>query len=265
MLSLTVIGWIIAVLYAVAFGLSLLRLAMDRPRYGAIGLRVAVLASLIQAAAIAAHLWWRPAAALASFQEELQIAAFVLAVVFIGLCFSKRFYASGPFFLPFILLFCLISLTVPDYHFKNLFVHRGSGYLSLHLTSLFLTLAAFVVGLVTSILFLVEEGSIKHKRLSGIGLRLPPLAVIDDIHYRSLFVGFLLFSFTILTGAGYAKVTTGHYLTGGIKQFLSLLCWFFFAVLLNFRVQKGWQGHKGIVLSLIGFAGMTLLFIVGLS
>lgn len=265
MTLLSGLGILVALLYGIAFVFSLVRIIVGNKIAGAIGLRLAVVAAMVQGGVLALHFYTLPTQTLRSFQEEFQLAAWVIALTYIFLCFVKKFYAASPFFLPIILVFSIISLVRPDAQLATVFEHRGSGYLAIHLMVIFLTLAAFSVGLVTSLLFLLEESRIKSKNLNAYTLKLPPLAVIDDIHYKALFAGFVFFSLTIITGAGYAKITTGHYLTGDIKQFLSLLCWFFFAALLNFRVRKGWQGHKGITLSLIGFAGMGILFIVGLA
>ena len=122
----------------------------------------------------------------------------------------------------------------------------------------------FSIGLVAAIMFLLSERQIKHKNFEGIVARFPSLAILDNIHYKSLYVGFLLFSLAIITGAGYSKLTSGTYLTNDPKQWISLLCWFFFALLLNFRVRQGLQGRKGVMLSMVGFVGMTFLFFVGI-
>jgi len=180
------------------------------------------------------------------------------------LCFTKRFYGSGPFFIALIDIFCILSLTLENPYSLAATV-RGSGYLSLHLVCIFLSLTVFSLALITAIMFLLTEWQIKSKKFAGIVAKFPPLAVLDDIHYKALYVGFVLFTLAIITGAGYSKVTLGQYISNDPKQILSLTSWLFFAILLNFRIKRGWQGHKGILLSFIGFTSMILLFIVGLK
>jgi ABC-type uncharacterized transport system permease subunit len=251
-------------LYLFATLFYLLRLIFGKPVFSALALRVTMVGALAQLGVLVFHFIQMPKPWMLTYLEYLQLSALVLAVLFIVLCFTKRFYGSGPFFIAFIDLFCIYSLTLENPFLENL-PRAGSGYLSIHLICIFLSLSVFSIGLVVALMFLLSERQLKHKQFDGIVSRFPSLAVLDSIHYKSLYVGFVLFTFAIITGAGYSKMMTGHYLANDSKQFVSIACWIFFAVLLNFRVRQGWQGHKGVLLSLVGFVGMVFLFILGLQ
>lgn len=255
----------LAILFVYLFATSfyLLRLVFGSPKLAAIGLRVTLVGALLQMAVLGIHFVLATRPFVPTYLDYFQISALLLAIVFVALCFARRFYGSGPFFITLITVFCILSLTLKS-PYSLLAAQRGAGYLSLHLVAIFLSLSVFSLALVTAIMFLMSEWQIKNKKFAGIVEGFPPLAVLDGVHYRALFIGFILFTLAILTGAGYAKMTTGHYVSGDSKQVLSLVNWIFFAILLNFRVKNGWQGHKGIVLSLIGFVGLVLLFFVGL-
>lgn len=254
----------VLVLYLVATLFYLLRLILGRAIFSVLGLRVTIVAAVLQGIVLVLHGLHSDRPFFSSYLDYYQTSSLVLALFFIVLCFTKRFYAAGPLFIALIDVFCILSLayghpdilTVPE---------RGQGYLIFHLSSIFLSLSVFAIGLISAILFLIAERQIKVKEFRGWVAKLPPLASLEDVHDKALYVGFLLFTFAILTGAGFSKVTTGHYLAENFKQMLSFALWIFFAVLLNFRVRQGWQGHKGIILSLTGFLGLVLLFFVGLK
>jgi len=250
--------------YLIATVLYLLRLITNYEKLSAIALRVTMAAAVVHLIVLARHFLLMSYPFAPTFLEYFQVSALLLAVVFIGLCFFKKFYGSGPFFITLIDLFCIFSLTQVSYSL-GLPAVKGYGYLFIHLSSIFLSMTVFSLSLVTAIMFLLSEWQIKNKSFHGIVRRFPSLAVLDDVHYKSLYAGFILFSVAILTGAGFSKIHTGHYVNNDIKQIMSIMSWFFFAMILNFRVRQGWQGHKGIVLSVSGFIGMVLLFIVGFS
>lgn len=250
-------------LYLIATAFYLVRLVVQKPILSVVGLRVTLLAALAQVVGLVWHFFSTPNQAFTSYFDYYQVSAVVLALIFIGLCFTRRFYASGPLFVTLIAVLCILSLTHENpYSFTTSL--PGYGYLFFHLSAIFLSLALFSVAFVSALLFLISERQIKTKRFEGFMSKLPSLTVLEDVHNRAVFVAFLVFTFAILTGAGYSKINAGHYITGDLKQILSGVIWLFFALLLNFRHRQGWQGHRGIVLSMFGFSGMAVLFWVGL-
>lgn len=255
---------LILIVYLLAMLFYLLRLVIGEKLLGAIALRMTILGSLIQTATLAVHFLSARETWFVSWLEYFQIAALLLAIIFIALCFSRKFYAAGPLFITPIVVFCLLSLI-----YENPYtIDRpgpGHGYLLFHVTTTFMSLALFLVSLISAVLFLISEHQLKTKRFTGWLAKLPPLGVIEEIHDKALMVGFTIFTFSIITGAGFAKVTTGHYVSANPKQILSVLCWIFFAVYLNLRDRLGLMGHRGMLLSLAGYFGVLVLFFVGLA
>jgi ABC-type uncharacterized transport system permease subunit len=254
----------ILLLYLLATLFYLLRLVIGQKILGAIGLRLTVVAAVVQTGVLVAHFLAAREVWFTTWLEYFQIASLLLAVIFILLCFVKKFYAAGPLFITPIVVFCILSL-VYDNPYAIARSGPGHGYLMFHLTTTFLSLALFCVGMISAVLFLISEHQIKVKKFNGWLAKLPPLGIIEDIHDKALLVGFTIFTFTIITGAGFAKVTTGHYLSANPKQVLSIACWIFFAVILNLRDRLGLMGHRGMSLSLAGYVGIVCLFFVGLS
>lgn len=253
----------VLVLYLIATLFYLLRLITAKTTLSAIGLRMVLLAMLMQAIVLFIHYVMSPHPLRFTYLEYFQLSALFLAIVFSLLCFTKKYYGSGPFFIILIDVFCIFSLTLEN-RYSVASSMPGYGYLLIHLICIFLSLSVFSLGLVTAIMFLLSERQIKLKRFEGIVAKFPSLAILDETHYRALYAGFVLFTFVIITGAGYSKIKTGHYLGSDLKQIVSILSWLFFAVILNFRVRQGWLGHKGILLSFVGLISMMFLFIVGL-
>ncbi len=247
-------GYLLATLF------YLLRLITGHKKFAAIGLRVTTLAAMMQVVVLTRHVLTLPPI---TYHEYYQLTALILAVVFVILCFTKRFYGSGPIFIVFIDLFYLLSLW--NHQIIMPLSPRGASYLLVHLITIFMSLSVFTLTLVTALMFLLSEYQIKNKRFEGIITKFPSLSSLDEINYKSLYAGFVLFTLTIITGAGYSKVNVGHYLSGDVKQVLSVVVWVMFALFMNLRARQGWQGHRGIVLSLVGLGTMAILFAVGLK
>lgn len=250
--------------YLLVTALYLLRMVWAKPVIAAIALRLCLLTVFVQTLVLLGHFFTQSTPAFSSYFDYYQLSSCLLAWIFVGLCFAKRFYAAGPLFVALIDVFCILSLTHQNPYSFTMTL-PGSGFLFFHLSSIFLSLTFFVVGLVSAILFLVSNYQIKHKRFDGWMSKLPSLHELEDVHYKAIGFGFMLFTLSILMGAGYAKINTGYYITSDLKQILSYVTWIFFAVVLNLRVKLGWQGHKGILLSLVGFVGLLSLAWVGLK
>jgi ABC-type uncharacterized transport system permease subunit len=251
-------------LYLVATLFYLLRLVTHKLVLSAVAFRILIAACLVQAATLGLHFYQHPGPYFINALEQFQVASFILALGFINLCLFKKFFTAGPFVIVLIDIFCVLSLVLEN-PYSIATTQPGSAYLFLHLASVFLSLPVFSVGLVSAVMYLISERALKQKHVSGLVERFPPLEVLDQIHYRAIFSGFLLFTFAMIAGTGYAKITTGHYLKSDLKQLASVISWMIFAIALNFRVEQGLEGHKGILISIFGVLGLALSFFLGLA
>lgn len=252
-------------LYLVATALYLMRLVLGRPILSALALRVCVVAAITQFGVLVGHFATMEGPLFASYLDFYQVSALVLALTFIFLAFTKRFYAAGPLFVTVIDVLCFLSLTHDSpYAYKGIQI-AGSDYLALHLILISLSLAIFAIGLISAVMFLIAEYQIKKKTFSGWMAKLPSLEVLEGVHHKALLVGFGLFTLAILAGAGFSKMATGQYIFADPKVYMSYCLWGFFALLLNLRSIRGWQGRRGVMLSLVGFCGLGFLFWVGLA
>jgi ABC-type transport system involved in cytochrome c biogenesis permease subunit len=257
------IFWASFIIYITSALFFLLRFVFNNNKLSALGLRTALFGFLVQSTGLGLRYFSEAWPWLATYLDYYQLAAWTLALGFLLLGFTKKFFATGALFVPLIVLFSGLSLlySAPIGGFMG----KGHGYLIFHLTTIFLSLALFSICFVTALLYLISDKQIRSKKISSWSLRLPSLATTEAIHSRSLVMGYILLTLSIITGAGYAKMLTGNYLSNDPKQWTALGLWLFFAVLINFRSQKGWQGHRGILLSLIGLVGLFFLMGMGLS
>lgn len=112
---------------------------------------------------------------------------------------------------------------------------------------------SFLVG---SLLYLVVR-LILRKRLSFAiqpFVRNVNLDLVDEIGYRSVLVGFPVFTLGALIFAMiWAQYAWTRFWGWDPKEVWALITWLFYAAFLHLRLSKGWHGEKSAWLAVIGF------------
>ncbi len=103
-----------------------------------------------------------------------------------------------------------------------------------------------------------------------IGALLKPLTkninldLVDEISYRSVLIGFPIFTLGALIFAMiWAQIAWTRFWGWDPKEVWALITWLFYAAFLHLRLSKGWHGEKSAWLAVIGFAIMifNLIFV----
>ena len=88
-------------------------------------------------------------------------------------------------------------------------------------------------------------------------------ALVDEIVYRSVAIGFPLFTLGGLIFASiWAQVAWDRFWGWDPKEVWALITWFFYAAFLHLRLSRGWHGEKSAWLAVIGFAIIMFNIIV---
>lgn len=166
----------------------------------------------------------------------------------------------GALILPIVLAFYLLArFSGEDFHLAATLVRTP--WASVHLAFSFLAFALFAFSFVLGFLFLIEEFQLKYKVLPKVFLRFPSLDVLEHVHARGLFLGFLLLSLGILSGAFWAKEVRGVYFFEDARQLGAILAWILYGLFLQSRHWAGLRGRQGILLSLLGFVAILFTFL----
>jgi ABC-type transport system involved in cytochrome c biogenesis permease subunit len=126
--------------------------------------------------------------------------------------------------------------------------------LSVHVATAIVAYGSFTIAFAAALLFLAQPESGRWG--------LPKPAVLDEIGYRAIVIGFPFLTLTIVLGAVWADVAWGRYWGWDPKETASLVTWFIYGAYLHARVMRGWRGRKAAILLIIGF-GATLLTYFG--
>jgi cytochrome c-type biogenesis protein CcsB len=86
--------------------------------------------------------------------------------------------------------------------------------------------------------------------------------MLDDITYKSIIVGFPLFTVgSLLMGAIWADQAWGTYWSWDPKETWSLIVFFVYAFYLHARLMRGWKGTKIAIVSIVGFISTLFLYL----
>jgi ABC-type transport system involved in cytochrome c biogenesis permease subunit len=72
--------------------------------------------------------------------------------------------------------------------------------------------------------------------------------------YRSLLLGYVLFSMAVIFGGIWAYLAWGTYWLWTPKELWTTIVWIFYSLYLHARLVRGWTGPKVVWMGIIGFA-----------
>ncbi|MGE8034417.1 c-type cytochrome biogenesis protein CcsB [Lysinibacillus sp. NPDC093692] len=121
--------------------------------------------------------------------------------------------------------------------------------------------------LVGSIIYLLIR-LIARRRISAIFqpfVKRVNLQLVDEIGYRSVIIGFPVFTLGALIFAMiWAQLAWSRFWGWDPKEVWALITWLFYAAFLHLRLSKGWEGEKSAWLALIGF-GIILFNLIAVN
>ena len=124
--------------------------------------------------------------------------------------------------------------------------------LTIHVAVAIVAYGAFSISFAAAVLYLTqpEEGRPGW----------PKPALMDEIGYRAVIIGFPLLTMTVVLGAVWAEIAWGSYWSWDPKETASLLTWLIYGAYLHARVARGWVGRRAAWLLVVGFASVLLTF-----
>ncbi len=133
-----------------------------------------------------------------------------------------------------------------------------SNWLGFHVSTAIIAYGAFGVSFVLSIIFLLRDRMTQNGFLDQ---HIPDKDKLDIISYRSISLGLLFLTFTIITGAIWAERAWGSYWSWDPKETWSLVTWIIYAIYLHLRIRRGTEGRAAAIFAVIGFICVLFTYI----
>jgi cytochrome c-type biogenesis protein CcsB len=181
---------------------------------------------------------------------------FAWSIVGLYLLF-ERFYRSralGAFIVPLGFLCTGVAVLALSPEIRPLMPALQSSWLVYHVITCFLGYAAFAISFGVSLVYLF-----KKKKPTANSL-MPPHKMLEDINYKAIIVGFLLFTVGIITGAIWANYAWGTYWSWDPKETWSLITWIVYAILLHARYTGRLAGQRMAHVSVVGFVAVLFTY-----
>ena len=189
--------------------------------------------------------------------ESLIFFAWTIAFIYLWIEFKTGLKTIGVFSLPLAFLSMAYASFSPNMNtrIQPLLPALKSNWLIAHVITCFLGYAAFAVSCSLAVMFLLRARKAKERSPEATrSFLFPDQAVLDELIYQTVMVGFLLLTLGIATGSIWAHSAWGAYWSWDPKETWSLITWLVYAALLHARMMKGWHGRRMAWFSLVGFA-----------
>lgn len=130
--------------------------------------------------------------------------------------------------------------------------------LTLHIISSVLAYSVLAIAALQALLLAFQNRQLKSRHGWSLLRHLPPLETMEHLLFQLIWLGVLLLTIAIISGALYLDDIFAQHLVH--KTILTLVAWFIFSALLWGRHQFGWRGGTAIRWTLLGFLALMLAF-----
>jgi cytochrome c-type biogenesis protein CcsB len=145
-----------------------------------------------------------------------------------------------------------------------------SYWMKIHVPANFVGYGAFAMAAMIGVAYLLKSWRQSVKPEGILATTLPEMAVMDDLMYKSIALGFAFFTLATILGALWAAEAWGGYWSWDPKETWALIVWLNYAAWLHMRMTKGWHGRPmawwaviGLFVTIFAFLGVNM-FLSGL-
>lgn len=175
-----------------------------------------------------------------SISESISLGAFMAVLIFLGLQFSTaRVRPVGAFVMPVVFVIMGWAGTLVQTVARQLAPALQSGWIWVHILGASAGFAAVLVAAGLGLVYLLKE-----RKSGGIYDRLPSLADIDNLAYRFVAGGFIMYGLMMVSGCFWSNQVKGSYWGWDPVEVWSLVSWLTYGIYLHLRITMGWRGKK---------------------
>lgn len=189
-----------------------------------------------------------------SISESLAAGVLIAVTVFlITQFFARNLEASGVLIMPVCFILLGWAGTLSKAIGDSLPVALQSSWLWTHIFAAATGFSGVLLAAAMGLLFLLKE-----RKSGGFYDRLPDLRTLDELGYRFVCGGFILFGLMMVSGALWSNQVKGSYWGWDPVEVWSLITWLVYGIYLHLRITMGWRNRRLAIFALLA-AGIMIL------
>ena len=239
--------------YGIGLLYALFALTRTSDLFNRVALHAAYLGMVFQLVSLVEAIFFAEHVTVAVVHNSESLLAFFIMGVFMATFLIYKTTSPGIIVFPMVFLLTFMAAT-REQPFVLTSPGMRAGWLVAHIGLIFLGYAALILSFCASVLYLIQQRSLKSKRPNGMLSRLPALEEIDQIGYRALLIGFPFMTLGLVAGSVVAESFFGKVDFYDPKILLSLLMWAVYLVMVYTRWIAGWRGRRAAMLASVAFA-----------
>ncbi|QEY24166.1 cytochrome C assembly family protein [Neisseria animalis] len=131
----------------------------------------------------------------------------------------------------------------------------------LHVGSSLLAYGLFGIVTLFAVLILLLNRNLHRRRLSPVVRFLPPLLSLEKMMFRGMAAGFVLLTYSVVSGTFFSESVFGKPLALTHKTVFGIASWLIYGGLLLKHSMMSWRGKKAAVWTIIGFISLILAYV----
>jgi cytochrome c-type biogenesis protein CcsB len=244
--------------YGLALLSSLILLASGKRIFSTVSLVIITLAVIAHTVALVTRTVSLGHPPITNLYEYMTTLAWFAALGYFFIARGLKNDFVAVFTIAVILMLMFIVALLPGEGTKNLMPALRSYWLYIHVSAAAASEGLFAIGFASSILYLTKS---YLKQGTSFYARLPDAGQLDAVTYRTIIVGYVLFTLgALFAGAIWAHRAWGTFWSWDPKETTSLIVWIIYSIYLHLRINRNAQGRLLHVLSIVGFFAALATF-----
>lgn len=191
-----------------------------------------------------------------SIAESLTLGVWVTLLLFLLVqLFTRQVRLLGVLVLPVAFVLMGWAGTLRKAPAAEIVPALQSGWLWVHIVGASFGFSSVLIAAGLGLLFLLRE-----RGQGGLYEKLPAPVALDDLGYRFVVGGFLMYGMMIVSGAFWANQVKGNFWAWDPVEVWSLVSWLIYGIYLHLRITFGWRGRRLAIYSLAAVAVMIISY-----
>jgi len=191
-----------------------------------------------------------------SISESITLGIFMTVLVFLIFQFtSKKVRPLGVLVMPVAFVLMGWAGTLMKEVASTLVPALQSAWIWVHIVGASTGFASVLIAAGLGLMYLLKE-----KYSGAVYEKMPALQAIDNLSYRFVAGGFIMYGLMIISGCFWANQVKGNYWNWDPVEVWSLISWLTYGIYLHLRITFGWRGRKLAWYALIALVVMIVSY-----